>query len=401
MANKYNKGSKGSYETREGVYYEKDGGRINRERGRESRDFNEEELQNFFNSWEQFYKEKTDDVERKNFILCDEEKDMENANNEYFNSYNYIHIHEDMIKDEVRTRTYYDAIRKNEHLIKGKIVLDVGSGTGILSFFAATCGAKHVYSIEKSNIIYTALKIRDQNNLTEKITFIKGLAEEIELPVDKVDIIISEWMGYCLLYENMLDTVLYCRDKWLKEGGLIFPDKAYMYMAGIEDSLYREEKFDFWRNCYDLNFSPVLPILKEEVVIDYVDKNFIVTDTCCILTLDLNTCTKDHLSFVSPFKLRMIRKDYLHALVIWFDVSFSACHTEISFTTGPYGGHTHWKQIVLYTNHVLTAEKNEILKGMFALRKNNKNNRHIDMKLHYVFDGAHTKARYTQFFNIS
>lgn len=47
------------------------------------------------------------------------------------------------------------------------------------------------------------------------ITVIKGKVEEIELPVPKVDVIISEWMGYFLLFENMLDTVLFARDKWL------------------------------------------------------------------------------------------------------------------------------------------------------------------------------------------
>ena len=51
--------------------------------------------------------------------------------------------------------------------------------------------------------------------------------EEIELPVDTVDIIISEWMGYFLLYESMLDTVLYARDKYLnKETGKMLPDRA-------------------------------------------------------------------------------------------------------------------------------------------------------------------------------
>ena len=50
---------------------------------------------------------------------------------------------------------------------------------------------------------------------------IKGKVEEIELPVDKVDIIISEWMGYFLLYESMFDTVLYARDKWLTPEGLV------------------------------------------------------------------------------------------------------------------------------------------------------------------------------------
>ena len=66
--------------------------------------------------------------------------------------------------------------------------------------------------------------------------------EEVVLPVDKVDIIISEWMGYFLLYESMLDSVLYARDKYLVPGGLMFPDEATMYMAAIEDQEYKEEK---------------------------------------------------------------------------------------------------------------------------------------------------------------
>ena len=47
------------------------------------------------------------------------------------------------------------------------------------------------------------------------ITLIKGKVEEIDLPEDSVDVIVSEWMGYCLFYESMLDTVIYARDKWL------------------------------------------------------------------------------------------------------------------------------------------------------------------------------------------
>lgn len=50
------------------------------------------------------------------------------------------------------------------------------------------------------------------------ITVLKGKVEEIELPVARVDVIISEWMGYFLLFENMLNTVLYARDKWLVSG---------------------------------------------------------------------------------------------------------------------------------------------------------------------------------------
>ncbi len=54
-----------------------------------------------------------------------------------------------------------------------------------------------------------------------------------------MDIIISEWMGYCLFYESMLDTVLYARDKWLAPGGLMFPDKATLWVTAIEDRQYK------------------------------------------------------------------------------------------------------------------------------------------------------------------
>lgn len=59
----------------------------------------------------------------------------------YFDSYAHFGIHEEMLKDEVRTLTYKNAMIHNKHLFKGKTVLDVGSGTGILSMFAAKAGA--------------------------------------------------------------------------------------------------------------------------------------------------------------------------------------------------------------------------------------------------------------------
>ena len=93
-----------------------------------------------------------------------------------------------------------------------------------------------------STIIHKAKEIVTANGMTKQITLLQGKMEEIQLPFEKVDIIISEWMGYFLLYESMLDTVLYARDKYLAPDGLIFPDKATMYVAGIEDGEYKEEK---------------------------------------------------------------------------------------------------------------------------------------------------------------
>lgn len=139
----------------------------------------------------------------------------------YFNSYSSFYIHEQMIKDTVRTESYRKAIEGNPEAFKDKIVLDIGCGTSILSIFAARAGAKHVYALEFADIADYAEMIVKKNGLSDKITIIKSKVEDAVLPVDKVDIIISEWMGYFLLYESMLDTVLYARDKWLVKDGLV------------------------------------------------------------------------------------------------------------------------------------------------------------------------------------
>lgn len=101
-----------------------------------------------------------------------------------------------------------------------------------------------------SSIIEKARQIVHVNGLSDKITLLQGKMEEVNLPFPKVDIIISEWMGYFLLYESMLDTVLYARDTYLNPGGLIFPDKATMYVAGIEDGDYKDDKIGCKQQSY-------------------------------------------------------------------------------------------------------------------------------------------------------
>jgi protein arginine N-methyltransferase 3 len=67
-----------------------------------------------------------------------------------------------------------------------------------------------------------------------------------------VDVIVSEWMGYCLLYESMLSSVIYARDHWLKPGGAILLDTAEMYVAGFGKG---GTSLSFWENVYGFNMS--------------------------------------------------------------------------------------------------------------------------------------------------
>lgn len=299
----------------------------------------------------------------------------------YFDSYSHHGIHEEMLKDEVRTSSYRNAILQNRHLFKDKVVLDVGCGTGILSMFAAKAGAKLVIGVDNSGIIEHAKQIVKDNNFSDRIVLLRGTMETVELPVQTVDIIVSEWMGYFLLYESMLDTVLFARDRYLVEGGLIFPDRTTLNLVAIEDAEYKDQKIGFWDDVYGFNYSSLKTTVLKEPLVDIVDAKHVVSSKQVILDIDLKTVTKQDLVFDTPFELKIERKDFVHAFVAWFDVYFEACHKTIMFSTGPASKYTHWKQTVFYTMEDLICEEGDLVTGKICCRPNLENNRNLDISL--------------------
>ncbi|XP_044917208.1 protein arginine N-methyltransferase 8 isoform X7 [Felis catus] len=317
-----------------------------------------------------------------------------------------------MLKDEVRTLTYRNSMYHNKHVFKDKVVLDVGSGTGILSMFAAKAGAKKVFGIECSSISDYSEKIIKANHLDNIITIFKGKVEEVELPVEKVDIIISEWMGYCLFYESMLNTVIFARDKWLKPGGLMFPDRAALYVVAIEDRQYKDFKIHWWENVYGFDMTCIRDVAMKEPLVDIVDPKQVVTNACLIKEVDIYTVKTEELSFTSAFCLQIQRNDYIHALVTYFNIEFTKCHKKMGFSTvfsflalvpskeeisingsyiqveeAPDAPYTHWKQTVFYLEDYLTVRRGEEIYGTISMKPNAKNVRDLDFTVDLDFKG--------------
>lgn len=298
----------------------------------------------------------------------------------YFGAYAHFSIHHDMLRDRVRTESYRDMINFNRKAFEDKVVLDVGCGTGILSMFAARAGAKSVIGIDQSEIIYQAMDIVRENKLEDKIQLLRGRMEETTLPVEKVDVIISEWMGYFLLFECMLDTVIQARDKYLKNNGLILPNKCTLSLVGISDVERHRNLVTFWDNVYGFKMTCLKHEVIREASVEITSANSVVTSTAVIKTLDLNTCSAGDAEFTSEFTLVVNTSSPIVAVVGYFDAFFDLEHA-VHFSTSPFSPPTHWKQCVFYLEEPLHKQQGDELSGKLTCSRYSKDPRALSVTI--------------------
>ncbi|KAM6979296.1 protein arginine N-methyltransferase 2 [Tautogolabrus adspersus] len=231
---------------------------------------------------------------------------------EYFGSYGTLRLHLEMLSDKSRTEAYRQVILSNSASLKNKVVMDLGCGTGIISLFCAQLAQpSSVYAVEASSMADYTRQLVKQNGSEEVVSVLQARAEEIELP-EQVDVLVSEWMGNCLLFEFMVESVLLARDRWLREGGVMWPSSAALSLVPCQAHNYYEEKMAFWERPYGLDFTPLQPLAQQEFftkpkfshVIEPAD---CLSTPCDVICLDMYTLQ------IKDLEAYTLEADSLHA----------------------------------------------------------------------------------------
>nr|XP_019819364.1 PREDICTED: protein arginine N-methyltransferase 2 isoform X1 [Bos indicus] len=316
---------------------------------------------------------------------------------EYFGSYGTLKLHLEMLADQPRTTKYHSVILQNKESLKDKVILDVGCGTGIISLFCAHYAQpRAVFAVEASEMAQHTGQLVVQNGFADIITVFQQKVEDVVLP-EKVDVLVSEWMGTCLLFEFMIESILYARDAWLKEDGVIWPTTAALHLVPCSADKDYRSKVLFWDNAYEFDLSP----LKSLAIKEFFSKpkyNHILkpddclSEPCTILQLDMRTVQVADLEMMKgELHFDIQKAGMLHGFTAWFSVQFQNLEEDepqLVLSTGPLHPTTHWKQVLFMMDEPVPVLVGDMVTGAVVLQRNPVWRRHMSVTLSWSITSA-------------
>ena len=258
-----------------------------------------------------------------------------------------------MVFDQLRNDLYYEALKRV--ITPDSVVLDLGSGLGIHGLMAAKFGAKKVYMVEPEDVITISKEIALANGLEKKLHFFKGKIEDVSLP-SQVDVIVSVFTGNLMVNEDLLPSLFYARDMYLRENGHLIPEKAILYAVPVYVPELYENEIERWdRTPSEIDFSLAKTYAANTIF--YPPKELakarFLAKPAIIMEMDL--ATAKYTLCDATVSYYSDSEGSVHAFAGWFDIRLG----EKWLSTSPKNPKTHWSSAFLPISPPLKLSEGE------------------------------------------
>jgi protein arginine N-methyltransferase 1 len=234
----------------------------------------------------------------------------------------------EMIADRIRVEAFKQALRGA--IRPGAVVMDIGTGPGIMAVLACQLGASRVYAIEPSNVAQLAREVAATNSCAEKIVFLEDLSVNVSIPV-RVDVIVSDMRGVLPLFENHIPSIVDARRRFLAPGGTLIARKDWIWAAVVEAPEAYGKIVDPWTSNV---LGQDLTIARQKALNDFrkarVKPEQLLTEPQLWVTLDYASIEDPDVRGTVQWKAK--RSGTGHGILVWFDMDLAE---GVSFSNGP------------------------------------------------------------------
>ncbi len=247
--------------------------------------------------------------------------------------------HDRMLADRVRIEAYWEAIEK--HVGQGDTVIDIGAGTGVLSFFAARQGAQ-VHAVEHGPVIEAARAVAHDNGI-DNVEFHRSNSRAFELP-EKADAIVHEQIGDALFDERAVENIADVRDRLLKPGGRIYPSLLDLYIEPVQLREDMRAPFAWQQQLHGVDFGAIEEFA--ELSHAYLYKSLrpfpfgqFLSPPEPVVSVDLHTVAPSDLPTRIAYRRQATSAGILDGFCVYFEARFD---DEIAFGSSPELPTTNW-----------------------------------------------------------
>jgi hypothetical protein len=260
-----------------------------------------------------------------------------------------LEAHRELLLDDVRTNAYREAIR--QRVTPDSVVLDLGTGSGILSFFACEAGARRVFAVDATHSADLAAFLARQLGYSDRLEVIHEHSTKIELP-EPADLLVTETLGAFGFNEHILSSVIDARARLLRPGAAIIPERIDLTIVPVEAPAVFDRHVGFWRReRFGIDLSPLAVFASNAVYVANVDAASFLAAPADVISADLASITSANVSGHANFIAS--RSGLLCGFSGWFRATL-APGIDLS---NELPGATHWNHAFLPLESPLSVEQ--------------------------------------------